>query len=61
MAPMAATEIIGREDELAALRVFLEQVTGGPGALVLSGEAGIGKTILWETGSRRAVSVSSVF
>jgi DNA-binding NarL/FixJ family response regulator len=45
-----ATEIIGREDELAAIEAFLSEVERGPAALVLSGEAGIGKTILWEAG-----------
>ena len=43
-------EIIGREEELARIEAFLADVENGPGALVLSGEAGIGKTILWETG-----------
>jgi DNA-binding CsgD family transcriptional regulator len=43
-------EIIGREEELASIQAFLERIEDGPGALVLSGEAGIGKTILWERG-----------
>ena len=42
--------VIGRDEELGAVRAFLERVADGPGALVLSGEAGIGKTILWEAG-----------
>jgi DNA-binding CsgD family transcriptional regulator len=41
--------VIGREEELGSIRAFLEQVRR-PGALVLSGEPGIGKTILWEVG-----------
>jgi DNA-binding CsgD family transcriptional regulator len=45
-----ATEVIGREEELAAIEAFLDGLDSGPGALVLSGEAGIGKTILWEKG-----------
>ena len=44
------TTVIGREEELDAVRAFLAEVEHGPAALVLSGEAGIGKTILWETG-----------
>src|SRR4249920_1377918 len=44
------TEIIGREEELGTIEAFLERIQDGPGALVLSGEAGIGKTILWEAG-----------
>jgi DNA-binding CsgD family transcriptional regulator len=47
---MAAGEIIGREEELGAIQAFLAEVEQGPTALVLSGEAGIGKTILWEAG-----------
>ena len=42
--------VIGREAELGSIEAFLARVEGGPTALVLSGEAGIGKTILWETG-----------
>jgi DNA-binding CsgD family transcriptional regulator len=39
--------IVGREGELASLRRFLEQEPAGPAALVLEGEAGIGKSTLW--------------
>jgi DNA-binding CsgD family transcriptional regulator len=42
--------VIGRDEELGAVRAFLERLADGPGALVLSGEAGIGKTILWQAG-----------
>src|SRR6476646_1498579 len=42
--------VIGRDEELGAVRAFLERLANGPGALVLSGEAGIGKTILWQAG-----------
>ena len=45
--------VIGRDQELRAIRVFLANVDG-PGALVLSGEAGIGKTVLWEAGVEEA-------
>ncbi len=40
--------VIGRDDERDAIHEFLAKVEEGPRALVLSGEAGIGKTILWE-------------
>jgi DNA-binding CsgD family transcriptional regulator len=40
---------VGREDELAQVVAFVGDV-GGPGALVLEGEAGIGKTTLWREG-----------
>jgi DNA-binding CsgD family transcriptional regulator len=49
-----AVSIIGREEELAAVVGFLERIWGGPSALVLSGEPGIGKTILWEKGVEQA-------
>jgi DNA-binding CsgD family transcriptional regulator len=41
-------EVIGRDDELASITAFLED--GTPGALLLEGEAGIGKTTLWRAG-----------
>ena len=49
-----APEIIGRDEALSAVRGFISRVGDGPGALVLSGEAGIGKTILWEVGVEEA-------
>ena len=42
--------IIGRDEELAAIRAFLDSLGEGPAALVLAGEAGIGKTTLWRAG-----------
>ena len=47
-------EIIGRDEDLGAIHAFLDRVREGSGALVLSGEAGIGKTILWEAGLAEA-------
>jgi DNA-binding CsgD family transcriptional regulator len=41
---------IGRDEELAAIGAFLDGVQSGPRALIFAGEAGIGKTLLWETG-----------
>jgi DNA-binding CsgD family transcriptional regulator len=62
MTHMTANAVIGRDDELDSLYAFLDAVEDGPGVLVLSGEPGIGKTILWElvvdeAGSRGAGSV----
>jgi DNA-binding CsgD family transcriptional regulator len=51
---MTGAAVIGRDEELDAVRAFLERIPDGPAALVLSGEAGIGKTILWETGVQEA-------
>ena len=48
MADPEAISIFGRASELAAIAWFLGAVLEGPAALVLQGEAGIGKTALWE-------------
>ena len=55
---MAAT-VIGRGQELDAIEAFLREAELGPRALVLSGEAGIGKTALWEAGVDEARSRSA--
>jgi ATP/maltotriose-dependent transcriptional regulator MalT len=48
MCPAAADGLIGREVELAAISSFLDRVGSGPVALLLEGQAGIGKTTLWQ-------------
>jgi DNA-binding CsgD family transcriptional regulator len=41
-------DVVGREDELQALRRFVERAaTGASSAAVLEGEAGVGKSTLW--------------
>jgi DNA-binding CsgD family transcriptional regulator len=40
-------EIVGREVELASLNAFIDETEGGAAALVLEGEAGVGKSTLW--------------
>jgi DNA-binding CsgD family transcriptional regulator/tetratricopeptide (TPR) repeat protein len=42
------TAMIGRAEEIASIEAFLEQAESSPAGLMLSGEPGIGKTILWE-------------
>ena len=42
--------MIGREGELTALAGFLDGSESFPGAFVLAGEPGIGKTMLWRRG-----------
>ena len=42
--------VIGRDAELDLVQSLLDEVGGGPVGLVLSGEPGIGKTILWQAG-----------
>ena len=44
----ARAPVAGRRRELAALEAWLEPSEASPGLLVLDGEAGIGKTTLWE-------------
>jgi DNA-binding CsgD family transcriptional regulator len=39
--------IVGRNDELAVFEAFLDGPVNGPRALVLEGEAGIGKSTIW--------------
>jgi DNA-binding CsgD family transcriptional regulator len=51
---MASSTVIGREAELEAIGAFLVAAGDGPAALLLSGEPGIGKTILWEAGIEHA-------
>jgi DNA-binding CsgD family transcriptional regulator len=42
--------VIGRDAELDFVESFLGDLSAGPAGLVLSGEAGIGKTLLWHVG-----------
>jgi DNA-binding CsgD family transcriptional regulator len=53
-------EIVGREAELASLNAFIGEVEAGAAALVLEGEAGVGKTTLWEAavGHARALGLT---
>ncbi|MBV9416371.1 MAG: AAA family ATPase, partial [Solirubrobacterales bacterium] len=51
---MTTGAVVGRDAELDFVQGFLDEVGGGPVALVLSGEPGIGKTILWKVGVEEA-------
>src|SRR4051794_38478580 len=42
-----ALEVVARERELASVAAFLAEPRAAPGALLLEGEAGIGKSTLW--------------
>lgn len=46
--------ILGRHEELKALARFVESVPAGGHALLLEGDAGIGKTALWQEGTSAA-------
>jgi DNA-binding CsgD family transcriptional regulator len=50
-----AVDIVGREVELASVHAFLERPAESPVALVLEGEAGIGKSTLWLAGVEAAL------
>ncbi|HXF99109.1 MAG TPA: ATP-binding protein, partial [Gaiellaceae bacterium] len=50
---MSAPALIGREEELAAIEAFLDGA--GRGSLLITGEPGIGKTVLWEAGVEAAL------
>jgi DNA-binding CsgD family transcriptional regulator len=46
--------VVGREHELESIARFLDHVRDQPAALLIEGEAGIGKTTLWQAGVDRA-------
>lgn len=43
-------DIVGRGAELASIRAFVGHVANGPTALVIDGEVGVGKSMLWLAG-----------
>ena len=51
---MSAEPLLGRTDELAVIDGFLAGVPGDRRLLVISGDAGIGKTSLWQAALARA-------
>ena len=46
---------IGRGAEIAEIGAFLSAASGAPAALTITGDAGIGKTMVWNTWSRPLV------
>ncbi len=46
--------VVGRDAELASIRDFVAGIPDGASALVLEGEAGMGKTTLWRAGVEAA-------
>src|SRR5918994_2160267 len=48
--------MVGRDAELASIRALVAGLSGGASALVLEGEAGMGKTTLWRAGVEAAES-----
>jgi DNA-binding CsgD family transcriptional regulator len=53
---LVVSEIIGRESELADVVAFIDEQRDGPAALILDGEAGIGKSTIWLAGVDHARS-----
>ncbi len=51
-----SAEIFGRDAELRAITAFVSGVPSAPGALVIAGEAGMGKTTLLRAGAEAAAS-----
>ena len=47
-------ELIGRDEELQRVQRFVEAVPAGSRALLITGEAGVGKTSLWQAAVSRA-------
>ena len=48
------SDVIGREAELRTAAAFLDALAVGPAAMLLDGEAGIGKTTLWLAAAEQA-------
>src|SRR5260370_22128358 len=49
-----AMAVFGKEQELATIARLLDERRDGPGGVLIEGEAGIGKTTLWEAALERA-------
>ena len=49
-----ASQLIGRDSEIAAVELLLAGIAGGGGSLLVLGDPGIGKSALAEVASRRA-------
>lgn len=47
-------ELVGREEQLASIKGFIDGAPTQPAAFVLEGEAGIGKSTLWLAGTEHA-------
>ena len=50
--------ILGRQDEIGRVGVFLDSLPDGPAGCILEGAAGIGKTALWREGLAGALARS---
>jgi MoxR-like ATPase len=50
--------LVGREDEAEFIEAFIDRIPTESGALLLEGEAGVGKTALLEVAASRAAAAS---
>jgi DNA-binding CsgD family transcriptional regulator len=53
---MVATALAGRDEDLGVIRAFLDEVSTGGAALLLTGEPGVGKTALLDAAQERAMA-----
>ena len=56
---MARASLIGRDDDLEYIAAFVDQAAVSGGALLLSGEAGVGKTVLLDAAVAHAETAGS--
>ena len=54
---MIATALAGRDRDLGVIQAFLDQASAGGAALLLTGQAGVGKTALLDAAQQRATAV----
>ena len=54
--PGSAGLLIGRDKELTFIGSFVERAVTGGGALLMSGDAGVGKTLLLDVVAARAAA-----
>ena len=57
--PPARIDLVGRDAELAVVSEFVASLGQGPEGLLLTGDAGIGKTTLWSAAVAEAGSAGA--
>ncbi|HRI98622.1 MAG TPA: ATP-binding protein, partial [Nocardioides sp.] len=53
------TRLVGRDAELAQLRAFVAEAAGDGGALLVAGEAGVGKSVLLDVAATAAAAAGT--